>query len=205
MAFESIIVNGRIVQTHRPELLGKVKNDIFTLTDNAMTQYEPTGERCVHISQALDVLVNNQSPGLGIDNAARSPERYLEAIGIACSRHKRIRKTCLVNQIFTQLGNIRKQIGWINGTNMHNALVVTVLPKYVPELLKDLEQFSLDQNLNPTIRALILFGQLLLIHPFKDGNGRTARVLLYTDLLRCGWEAESAAKMAVYSISKVSG
>lgn len=49
-----------------------------------------------------------------------------------------------------------------------------------------------DQGfVHPVVRAIALHFQLAYIHPFVDGNGRTARALFYRSLLRHGyWLAE---------------
>ena len=46
---------------------------------------------------------------------------------------------------------------------------------------------ALKENLNPVIRSAILHTKFARIHPFIDGNGRTARLLLNTELLKVGY------------------
>ena len=41
--------------------------------------------------------------------------------------------------------------------------------------------------LHPVIRATLLHGEFVKIHPFIDGNGRTARLLLNFELMRSGY------------------
>ena len=52
-------------------------------------------------------------------------------------------------------------------------------PEYsdVPNLLKELEEYINSSNDHPIIKAAILHYQLVTIHPFEDGNGRTARIM----------------------------
>ena len=64
-----------------------------------------------------------------------------------------------------------------------------------PDLMKELVNFANgaeDQGfVHPVVRAIALHFQLAYIHPFVDGNGRTARALFYRSLLRQGyWLAE---------------
>lgn len=40
---------------------------------------------------------------------------------------------------------------------------------------------------HPVVRAALLHGELVKIHPFMDGNGRTARLLLNFELLKNGY------------------
>ena len=40
---------------------------------------------------------------------------------------------------------------------------------------------------HPLIRACLLHGEFVKIHPFVDGNGRTARLLLNFELIKNGY------------------
>jgi Fic family protein len=42
-------------------------------------------------------------------------------------------------------------------------------------------------SLHPVVRAAVVHTRLVLIHPFIDGNGRTARLLLNLELLKSGY------------------
>lgn len=44
------------------------------------------------------------------------------------------------------------------------------------------------QNLHGVIRASLLHGELVKIHPFIDDNGRTARLLMNFELMKSGFE-----------------
>ena len=52
-------------------------------------------------------------------------------------------------------------------------------PEYsdVPGLLKELEDYINNSDDHPIIKAAILHYQLVTIHPFEDGNGRTSRIM----------------------------
>lgn len=43
------------------------------------------------------------------------------------------------------------------------------------------------QQLHPIVRAAMLHGQFIEVHPFIDGNGRTARLLLNLELMKSGY------------------
>lgn len=45
------------------------------------------------------------------------------------------------------------------------------------------------KNLHPVERAAMLHAELVKIHPFVDGNGRTARLLMNYELMRSGYPA----------------
>ena len=42
-------------------------------------------------------------------------------------------------------------------------------------------------DLHPVVRATVLHGEFVKIHPFIDGNGRTARLLLNFELMKNGY------------------
>ncbi|WP_303966543.1 Fic family protein [Sporosarcina ureae] len=58
----------------------------------------------------------------------------------------------------------------------------------VPQLMTDLiEWYNAAAGLHPVERAAILHSKFVNIHPFTDGNGRTARLLLNLELVRSGY------------------
>ena len=63
-------------------------------------------------------------------------------------------------------------------------------PEYikVPELMEKL-MMNYDEwdKYHPIIRAALLHGELVKIHPFIDGNGRTSRLIMNMELMRSGY------------------
>lgn len=59
----------------------------------------------------------------------------------------------------------------------------------VPEQMKELMEWyhGEAQQLHPVERAAILHSLFVKIHPFIDGNGRTARLLLNLELMKTGY------------------
>lgn len=74
--------------------------------------------------------------------------------------------------------------------DMTNGDIVYTPPTYrdIPEFVKTLCEFFNDSNSNvfihPIIRGIIIHFMLAYIHPFVDGNGRTARALFYWYMLK---------------------
>jgi len=63
-------------------------------------------------------------------------------------------------------------------------------PSYliVPQLMEKLIlKYKLWNNYHPIIRASLLHGELVKIHPFIDGNGRTSRLIMNLDLMNSGY------------------
>ena len=59
----------------------------------------------------------------------------------------------------------------------------------VPQLMRDLVDWIAAEGLTypPIVRAALTHEMFLAIHPFLDGNGRTARLLLNLQLMRDGY------------------
>jgi len=64
-------------------------------------------------------------------------------------------------------------------------------PKYWPDIMTAMdewEKWSEENAMVPTaLRAIILHAWLVHIHPFIDGNGRTARAITNLELIRAGY------------------
>ena len=57
----------------------------------------------------------------------------------------------------------------------------------VPELMKKLIlNYQSWNKYHPIIQATLLHGELVKIHPFVDGNGRTSRLIMNLDLMKHG-------------------
>lgn len=66
---------------------------------------------------------------------------------------------------------------WINKNGPSDSEYVAPPASEVPGLVGDLVTFLGREDLTPSVRGFLGFLQLSCIHPFRDGNGRTARVL----------------------------
>ena len=65
-----------------------------------------------------------------------------------------------------------------------------ISPDYlkVPELMEKLVlNYENWNDFHPIIQAALLHGELVKIHPFIDGNGRTSRLLMNLDLMNHGY------------------
>jgi Fic family protein len=64
--------------------------------------------------------------------------------------------------------------------------IVLPNPLKVPDLMRDFAE-KLDKKPNSLLKALEAHYKLVEIHPFADGNGRTARLLMNLILMRAGY------------------
>ncbi len=81
-----------------------------------------------------------------------------------------------------------------------NEVIYTPPPHYeVPYMMKDLvEWLNTQEGLSPVLVAGIAQFQLVHIHPFVDGNGRTARVLATLILYKTGYDFKRLFALSEY-------
>ena len=80
-------------------------------------------------------------------------------------------------------GRYRKENVTIKGA-------IHIPPNYLklPELMEKLIlTYNTWSEYHPIIQAALLHGELVKIHPFVDGNGRTARLIMNLDLMNNGY------------------
>lgn len=73
-------------------------------------------------------------------------------------------------------------------------------PEYneVPSLIEELFNYVNTSNDHPLIKAAIIHYQLVTIHPFEDGNGRTARIISSYYLSLCGYGFKNIGSLEEY-------
>jgi Fic family protein len=88
---------------------------------------------------------------------------------------------------WAEAGRLRNNAVWIGSPTVRPETAVFVPPvgKRISSALRDWEDFiQRPPRLPILIRAAMMYYQLLTIHPFLDGNGRVARVVLLLFLRR---------------------
>lgn len=78
-------------------------------------------------------------------------------------------------------------------------------PAYIPPEQKDLRplldeliEYINNSDDHPLIKAAVLHYQLVTIHPFEDGNGRTARIISSYYLSLCGYGFKNIGSLEEY-------
>lgn len=70
---------------------------------------------------------------------------------------------------------------------VHTPPCFTEIPQFVDSLCKFFNEDKDKVFIHPIIRAIIIHFMIAYIHPFVDGNGRTARALFYWHMLKKGY------------------
>ena len=80
-------------------------------------------------------------------------------------------------------GKYRNENVKIKGAT-HNPPDYLIVPKLMENLVLNYENWD---KYHPIIRAALLHGELVKIHPFVDGNGRTSRLVMNLSLMNSGY------------------
>jgi len=80
-------------------------------------------------------------------------------------------------------GRYRKENVTIKGAS-HIPPEFIKIPELMEKLILNYENWS---KYHPIIQAALLHGELVKIHPFIDGNGRTSRLIMNLDLMNHGY------------------
>ena len=87
----------------------------------------------------------------------------------------------LENQTNSAFEKLRQKPVWLGGTSFtpHTALFVPPAFQHVPEYMADLIEFGTRSDLNPVVKAAILYAQFQTVHPFLTTNAQTGRALIH--------------------------
>lgn len=96
----------------------------------------------------------------------------------------------LENEKWNLEGNYRKNVVWLGSSNdMENAIHIPPKPEEIEEYMHDFFDYLNNSNYlinedlkDPIIKSVLLHMIFIKIHPFGNGNGRTARILLNNNL-----------------------
>ncbi len=79
-----------------------------------------------------------------------------------------------------EIGRFRKRQNWIGpeGRGIEEAYFFPPDARILDRCMKNLLTYSRAKESDPLVQLAIFFAQLLIIHPFMDGNGRVGRILI---------------------------
>ncbi|MBP7074048.1 MAG: Fic family protein [Rhabdochlamydiaceae bacterium] len=116
------------------------------------------------------------------DQALRESSRVRKkkqplTLALFCKLH---RKILLEAKNIKEAGKFRTRQNWIGpeGCSCEEGYFFPPNFKQVPRYMQNLKQYINSKEKDPLVQLAIFFAQLLIIHPFMDGNGRLARLLI---------------------------
>jgi Fic family protein len=126
----------------------------------------------------------------------KEPELIIETI-------KKINEITLEKLDEKERGQFRKIQNYIVKEKEGIREIVYIPPtaKQVPKLMKDLIEWikkSVNEDISPIIIAGIAHYELVSIHPFIEGNGRTARALATLILYKLGYDTKRLFSLEEY-------
>ncbi len=129
------------------------------------------------VKEHLEAINHNEAIGY-LEEIVQSGEALSEWLV------KNIHAIVLKNIDSANAGVYRKENVVISGAS-HTPPDYTIVPDQMQELITHYE--SEWKNLHPAERAALLYSDFVKIHPFVDGNGRTARLLHNLELMKHGF------------------
>lgn len=86
----------------------------------------------------------------------------------------------------------------LTGDTVHTPPSKDDIPRFIDELCRFFNEDDRSPFIHPIIKGIIIHFMIAYVHPFVDGNGRTARALFYWFMLKHGY-----GLMEYLSISRV--
>ncbi len=126
----------------------------------------------------------------------KEPELTIETI-------KKINKINLEKIDEKNGGEFRKVQNYVVRKKTGKTKIIYTPPKFfdVPKLMKDLIEW-IDETIKKDVSSIIIAGiahyELVSIHPFIDGNGRTARALATLILYKLGYDTKRLFSLEEY-------
>ena len=112
-----------------------------------------------------------------LSHAASSPKNQPLDIPFLCRLHALVKQD---GPNPKEIGKIRTHQNWIGreGQSIEKATFLPPAPARVPAALRSLNRYLRSKQPDPLVQTALYFAQFLIIHPFMDGNGRIARILI---------------------------
>ena len=96
-------------------------------------------------------------------------------------------------------GNYRKIQNYVVNSRTHEVVYIPPMPLEVPHLMREFtEWINKAEDVSPILVAGITQFQFVHIHPFIDGNGRTARLLSTLVLYKTGYDFKRLFTISEY-------
>lgn len=192
----------------KDEWISDMQKDALILESHHSTHIEGTA---LSIEQARSILEGKKVKGIKRDDE-KELLNYKEAMdfiskylgksdpiteGLIRELHKIIAKGVRGGQ--ADPGNYRKIQNYVVNSRTREVIYTPPSPLEVPHLMRVLVKWlNKTEDLSPLITAGIAQYQFVHIHPFIDGNGRTARILSTLILYKTGYDFKRLFTISEY-------
>ena len=192
-AIKEFILNSQIMPSY--DLLLKNKAIITSSYNSTSIEGNPLDFK--EVTELFNLKENNKINDVDLNKSEIEVLNYFKTIENLDKYEKIDEKTILeIHQNITEgtlndsnmAGKFRDSQVVIGNIKTGKLNLVPPKPIEVPYLIRELlDWVNVQDDLNPIILAGIFHYEFVRIHPFVDGNGRVARLLMNLALLRAGW------------------
>lgn len=192
--FGDLLIKARVELAELKGACGQIPNPLLLMSP-AITRESVASSNIENINTTLaDVLQWQLFP----ETEQRQPDkevlRYRDAMQWG---FENIEKYALSSRLITGIqkclipdgnGQYRREQNQIANFSSRESLYTPPIASDIPHLIGNWENYTNanDESLDPLIRVIISHYQFEAIHPFRDGNGRTGRILMILQLIQYG-------------------
>lgn len=192
--FGDLLLNARVELAELKGASGQIPNPLLLIAP-VIIRESVASSNIENINTTLaDVLQWQLFP----ETEQRQPDkevlRYHEAMNWGFNNYgKYALSSRLITGIQSRLmpdgnGQYRREQNQIANLSNRQSLYTPPIASDIPALISNWENYvnTIDGSVDPLIRAAIAHYQFEAIHPFRDGNGRTGRILMVLQLIQGG-------------------
>jgi Fic family protein len=135
---------------------------------------------------------------LALQKAARWVIKHPLSLSLLCKIHEDMNRGSKVPK--NEIGRFREKQNWIGpkGCSLEEAYFYPPSASTLRRHLGNLKKYIAYQEKDTLVQLAIFFAQLLIIHPFMNGNGRVARSLIPLFLYKKGVVSSPIVYLSAY-------
>jgi hypothetical protein len=180
-------LHGRPYWQWLPPPLTRQLPQMRALTARAQAQLpeeNPTLPRALYLERAalLEFEIGRSSSLIAADAAPCYPQDAIECLAQGPASPSRLLSAHRL--LLGPDADRRTGPAWLDTAHPADSNYVAPPAQHVQALVQDVCAFANDARWPVALRAVVVFARLLHIHPFREGNGRTARAWFLASILR---------------------
>ena len=192
--FGNLLLNARVALAELKGASGQIPNPLLLIAPVVIRE-SVASSNIENINTTLaDVLQWQLFPEAEQRPPDKEVLRYREAMNWGFENYN---KYALSSRLITGIhrhlipegnGQYRREQNQIANLNSRESLYTPPIASDIPALIGNWENYVNveDESLDPLIRTAIAHYQFEAIHPFRDGNGRTGRILMVLQMIQSG-------------------